>query len=44
MGFATARRSNRGSGKKFRVRLTTKDVMSLNNVGDLADIIARKMT
>lgn len=29
--------------KEFRVRFTTLEVMSLNNVGDLADTIARKV-
>ena len=29
--------------KEFRVRFTTVEVMSLNNVGDLADTIARKL-
>src|SRR5271168_4677222 len=30
--------------KEFQVRFTTLEVMSLNNVGDLADTIARKIT
>jgi len=29
--------------KEFRVRFTTLEVMSLSNVGDLADTIARKI-
>ena len=29
--------------KEFRVRFTTFEVMSLSNVGDLADTIARKI-
>jgi acyl carrier protein len=29
--------------KEFRVRFTTFEVMSLSNVGDLADTIARKV-
>jgi acyl carrier protein len=29
--------------KEFRVRFTTLEVMSLNNVGDLADTITRKV-
>ncbi len=30
--------------KEFRVRFTTLEVMSLNNVGDLADTIVRKIS
>jgi acyl carrier protein len=29
--------------KEFRVRFSTVEVMSLNNVGDLADMISRKV-
>ena len=29
--------------KEYRVRFTTLEVMSLDSVGDLADIIARKL-
>lgn len=30
--------------KEFRIRFTTGEVMSLQNVGDLTDTIARKMS
>lgn len=30
--------------KEFGVRFTMLEVMSLNNVGDLADLVARKMS
>lgn len=29
--------------RKFKIRFTTHEVMSLSNVGDLADTIARKL-
>lgn len=29
--------------KEFKIRFTTKEVMALNNVGDLADTIALKI-
>jgi acyl carrier protein len=29
--------------KEFKVRFTTLEVMSFNNVGDLADLIVRKL-
>lgn len=30
--------------KEFHIRFTTVEVMSLNNVGDLADTIARRLS